>query len=134
MSIPHRVKPGAESSLEERLQRVEDQSAIRDLTARYIAQLNAAGIFATPLVTTLEPLERFYPAEEYHQNYAARNPANAGITSNQDAAFQGHPRRAAMRSDAVDRSHTWSPSISTRLRVASRVRPCLASASTACGH
>ena len=27
-----------------------------------------------PIVTTLEPLEAFYEAEDYHQNYAARNP------------------------------------------------------------
>ena len=28
----------------------------------------------TPIVTTLEPLEKFYAAESYHQNYAAENP------------------------------------------------------------
>ncbi len=40
----------------------------------YIAQLDAAGIYPQPIVTTLEPLQAFYPAETYHQNYAARNP------------------------------------------------------------
>jgi peptide-methionine (S)-S-oxide reductase len=40
----------------------------------YIRQLNDAGVFAHPVVTTLEPLEEFYVAEEYHQDYAARNP------------------------------------------------------------
>lgn len=35
MSIPNRVAPPADSSVEQRLQRVEDQLAIRDLTARY---------------------------------------------------------------------------------------------------
>jgi hypothetical protein len=35
MSIPNRVAPPADSSPEQRLQRVEDQLAIRDLTARY---------------------------------------------------------------------------------------------------
>jgi peptide-methionine (S)-S-oxide reductase len=40
----------------------------------YIDQLNRSGLFASPLVTTVEPLTRFYPAESYHQNYAARNP------------------------------------------------------------
>jgi peptide-methionine (S)-S-oxide reductase len=29
---------------------------------------------AEPIVTTLEPLEAFYPAEDYHQDYAAHNP------------------------------------------------------------
>lgn len=40
----------------------------------YILQLNNAGVFRGPIVTTLEPLDAFYPAEEYHQDYAARNP------------------------------------------------------------
>lgn len=40
----------------------------------YIRQLNTAGVFSQPIVTTLEPLENFYPAEDYHQNYAALNP------------------------------------------------------------
>ncbi|MFN3713397.1 MAG: peptide-methionine (S)-S-oxide reductase MsrA [Alcanivoracaceae bacterium] len=40
----------------------------------YIDQLNKAGVFDSAIVTTLEPLETFYPAEDYHRNYAARNP------------------------------------------------------------
>ena len=40
----------------------------------YIAQLDAAGVFARPVVTAVAPLEQFYPAESYHQNYAALNP------------------------------------------------------------
>lgn len=40
----------------------------------YIVQLNQAGVYKEPIVTTLEPLEAFHPAESYHQNFAARNP------------------------------------------------------------
>ena len=40
----------------------------------YIAQLDAAGVYPSPIVTTLEPLETFYEAEAYHHDYAARNP------------------------------------------------------------
>ncbi len=40
----------------------------------YISQLGAARAFDAPIVTTLEPLEAFYEAEAYHQNYAERNP------------------------------------------------------------
>ncbi|MNK71731.1 Peptide methionine sulfoxide reductase MsrA [compost metagenome] len=39
-----------------------------------IAELSAEGLFDAPIVTTVEPLETFYPAEEYHQEYFARNP------------------------------------------------------------
>jgi peptide-methionine (S)-S-oxide reductase len=53
--------------------------AQRDVAARYMSQLEAAGVFSSPIVTTLEPLDHFYPAEDYHQNYAARNPANPYI-------------------------------------------------------
>jgi peptide-methionine (S)-S-oxide reductase len=37
-------------------------------------EMNASGIWRAPLVTQLVPLERFYPAETYHQDYFARNP------------------------------------------------------------
>lgn len=40
----------------------------------YIRQLDEAGVYPDPVVTTLEPLEAFYPAEAHHQNFAARNP------------------------------------------------------------
>src|SRR5690606_25160999 len=40
----------------------------------YIAQLTGAKVFDDPIVTTLEPLEKFYPGEAYHQDYARRNP------------------------------------------------------------
>jgi peptide-methionine (S)-S-oxide reductase len=40
----------------------------------YIKQLDEAHVFSKPIVTTLEPLTGFYPAEDYHQNYVALNP------------------------------------------------------------
>ncbi len=45
-----------------------------EVAQRYITQLDAAGVFTTPIVTTLEPLTAFHPAEGHHQDYAARNP------------------------------------------------------------
>lgn len=45
-----------------------------DVVRRYIQQLDRSGLFDGAIVTTLEPLTAFYPAEGYHQNYAARNP------------------------------------------------------------
>src|SRR6266851_3779990 len=39
-----------------------------------IAETNASGIWHAPIVTQVEALDRFYPAEAYHQNYFERNP------------------------------------------------------------
>jgi methionine-S-sulfoxide reductase len=39
-----------------------------------IRELSAVKKFERPIVTTLEPLAAFYPAEDYHQDYARRNP------------------------------------------------------------
>jgi peptide-methionine (S)-S-oxide reductase len=41
---------------------------------QYIDQLNKAKVFPQPIVTEVAPLQRFYPAEEYHQNFLARHP------------------------------------------------------------
>lgn len=44
------------------------------IAERYIAQLDAAGVFRSKIVTRLEPLGEFFEAESYHQNYAALHP------------------------------------------------------------
>lgn len=44
------------------------------LAKNHISQLTAARIYAAPIVTEVVPLEQFYPAEDYHQNYYARHP------------------------------------------------------------
>jgi peptide-methionine (S)-S-oxide reductase len=45
----------------------------------YIAQLDAAKAFKKPIVTQVVPLDKFYDAEEYHQDYAEKNPDNPYI-------------------------------------------------------
>lgn len=50
-----------------------EQKAVAE---KVIARLTEAGKFGDPIVTTLEPLKEFYPAEPYHQNYVCRNPYN----------------------------------------------------------
>lgn len=39
-----------------------------------IAALQKAKVFDQPIVTTIEPLKKFYKAENYHQDYFAKNP------------------------------------------------------------
>jgi peptide-methionine (S)-S-oxide reductase len=45
----------------------------------YIAQLDAAKAFPKKIVTQVVPLEAFYDAEDYHQDYAEKNPNNPYI-------------------------------------------------------
>lgn len=48
--------------------------AQEDVARAYIAQLDQADLFEGPIVTTLEALEAFYPAEQYHQDFLTLNP------------------------------------------------------------
>jgi peptide-methionine (S)-S-oxide reductase len=49
------------------------------IASAYIKQLDAAKVFPKPIVTEVTPLKGFYRAEEYHQDYALRNPTNPYI-------------------------------------------------------
>ncbi|MGH7589707.1 MAG: peptide-methionine (S)-S-oxide reductase MsrA [Gemmatimonadota bacterium] len=53
----------------------------RSVADAYIRQLDDAGVFVSPIVTRLEPLEAFYEAETYHQNYAELHPGQPYIAS-----------------------------------------------------
>jgi peptide-methionine (S)-S-oxide reductase len=57
----------------------------------YIAQLNRASVFPRRIVTQVTPLEAFYPAENYHQNYAANHPSQPYIM------FNDAPKVVALR-------------------------------------
>jgi peptide-methionine (S)-S-oxide reductase len=48
----------------------------------YVAQLDKAKVFARPIVTKLEPLKGFYPAEDYHQDFLIHNPTYPYIVRN----------------------------------------------------
>jgi peptide-methionine (S)-S-oxide reductase len=54
----------------------------KELAERYIAQLDAAKSFPKPIVTKVGALDKFYPAEDYHQNYLALHPNQPYIVYN----------------------------------------------------
>ncbi|MEO8139831.1 MAG: peptide-methionine (S)-S-oxide reductase MsrA [Gemmatimonadota bacterium] len=49
----------------------------RATAEQVIRELNAAKVFGAPIVTQVMPLDRFYPAEAYHQGYFRKNPGNS---------------------------------------------------------
>jgi peptide-methionine (S)-S-oxide reductase len=53
----------------------------RRVAEAYIAQLTDAKVFASPIVTMLEPLEQFFEAEGYHQDFVARNPSQPYVAA-----------------------------------------------------
>jgi peptide-methionine (S)-S-oxide reductase len=54
----------------------------KKVTDAYIAQLNAAKVFPKPIVTKVGPLEGFYAAEGYHQDYLTLHPNQPYIAYN----------------------------------------------------
>jgi peptide-methionine (S)-S-oxide reductase len=51
----------------------------REVAEAYVKQLDAAHVFPKPIVTQIAPLTAFYRGEEYHQDYALKNPHNPYI-------------------------------------------------------
>lgn len=49
------------------------------IAAAYIAQLDEEKVFPKRIVTELSPLKGFYRAEDYHQDFALKNPTNSYI-------------------------------------------------------
>ena len=46
----------------------------RSVANGYLAQLNAAGVYGKPIATQVEAAGPFFPAEDHHQDFVARNP------------------------------------------------------------
>ncbi len=57
-------------------------AAQQEIANAYIAQLTAAKVFAAPIVTRVEPLKAFHPAEGHHQNYLRLHPDEPYIVYN----------------------------------------------------
>jgi peptide-methionine (S)-S-oxide reductase len=64
----------------------------KKIAEAYIMQLDQAKVFPRRIVTQVVPLKAFYPAEDYHQNYAALHPNQPYIMFN-DAPKVEHLRQ-----------------------------------------
>jgi methionine-S-sulfoxide reductase len=54
----------------------------KKIAESYIAQLDKAGVYPKKVVTRVDALRDFYPAEDYHQDYLLNNPRNPYIVIN----------------------------------------------------
>ena len=54
----------------------------KEAAQAYIAQLNAAKVYGALIVTQVTPLQGFYAAEDYHQDYATLHPNQPYIAYN----------------------------------------------------
>src|SRR3989440_12236498 len=85
-SIPHdpthlnRQGPDTGRQYRSAIFSVDDEQ--RRVAQGYIDQLNKARVFDRLIVTEVVPLQAFFEAETYHQDYAARNPLNPYIAIN----------------------------------------------------
>ena len=59
---------------------VDDEQ--KQIAHRYIEQLSQSKVFPAPIVTQVSALEKFYPAEDHHQNYLALHPDEPYILFN----------------------------------------------------
>ncbi len=54
----------------------------QNIARRYVAQLDAAHVYSKRIVTQVEPLRAFYPAEDYHQDFLLLHPQHPYIVFN----------------------------------------------------
>jgi peptide-methionine (S)-S-oxide reductase len=54
----------------------------KKIAQAYIKQLTEAKVFKDPIVTLVEPLKAFYPAEAYHQDYVKNHPNEPYVVVN----------------------------------------------------
>ena len=54
-----------------------DSPAQRQAAEAATADVSARGVYPDPIVTEVEPLAEYYPAEEYHREYFRRNPTSS---------------------------------------------------------
>jgi peptide-methionine (S)-S-oxide reductase len=72
----------------------------RETVERFVVELGEEGAYDDEIVTEVEPLEAFYEAEEYHQDYYEKNP------SDQYCTFNAEPKIRKVREKFADLART----------------------------
>ncbi len=67
----------------------------KNVADAYISQLNAAKVYSKPIVTKVGPLQGFFPAEDYHQDYLTLHPNQPYIAYNDIPKVQNLKRMFA---------------------------------------
>ena len=75
-------RQGPDSGTQYRSEVFVDGSDQAGVARAYIAQLDAAHVFNRPIATRVDPIQAFYPAEAYHQDYLLRHPDQLYIAMN----------------------------------------------------
>ena len=73
---------GPDSGTQYRSAIFPENEAQAQVAKAYIDQLNKAAVYKAPIVTSIEPTQKFYPAEGYHQNYLTLHPDQPYIAYN----------------------------------------------------
>jgi peptide-methionine (S)-S-oxide reductase len=67
-------RQGADSGTQYRSIILTHDAEQKEVAEGVIREINEGGEWGVPVVTQVAPLDVFYPAEEYHQHYFAKNP------------------------------------------------------------
>jgi peptide-methionine (S)-S-oxide reductase len=79
-TLPNRQGPDVGSQYRSAIFYADD--AQKHIAEAYIAQLDQSHVYRKPIVTRVDPLKGFYPAEKHHQDYLAYNPTDPYIAFN----------------------------------------------------
>ncbi|MBO9517804.1 MAG: peptide-methionine (S)-S-oxide reductase MsrA [Porphyrobacter sp.] len=77
-------RQGPDSGTQYRAAIVPLSAEQRQVATAYLAQMRSSGVWDKPIVVQIENAKTFYPAEDYHQDFAQRNP-NHGYIRRWDA-------------------------------------------------
>ena len=86
-------RQGADRGTQYRSVVLPETEAQRETAEAVIAELDAAGVFDAPIVTTIEPFTTFYEAEPHHQDYYRQNsgqPYCAAVIAPKVAKLRAH--------------------------------------------